>query len=254
MSRPTRFAWIVPVALAITLALPPAFAAARGDEAPPNTLTEQEKADGWTLLFDGRTTSAWRGYKKANFPGGWTVVDDALTRTGGGGDLVTKEEFGDFELSLEWRIGPGGNSGVMFRVSEDKGAPYETGPEMQVLDNKLHRDGRNPLTSAGSCYALYAPLEDAAKPAGEWNQARIVAKGPKVQFFLNGKMTAEFEIGSADWNQRVGGSKFKAWDKFGKNAKGFIALQDHGDPVSYRNIKVRRLKPDGTPAAAPAPR
>jgi hypothetical protein len=225
----------------VTLLLAPAAAAANDAPADPNTLSAQEKADGWTLLFDGRNTDAWRGYRKDGFPSGWLVEDGVLIVTGGGGDLVTREQFADFELSVDWQVGPRGNSGIMFRVAETKNAPYETGIEMQILDNRLHPDGKNPLTSAGSCYALYAPLADVARPAGQWNTARIVARGPKIQQFLNGELVAEYEIGSAEWKQRIAGSKFRDWADFAKPTRGHIALQDHGDRVMFRNLKIRKL-------------
>ncbi len=211
-------------------------------ETPPNTLTAQEKAQGWKLLFDGKTTNGWRGYKKEQVPGGWQVVDGSLVRAGGGGDIVTVEQYADFELKLEWKVAPGGNSGIMYRVTEDCRAPYETGPECQVLDNAKHRDGKNPLTSAGALYGLYAPPKDVSKPPGEWNRVRILLKGAHVEHWLNDVKVVEAEIGSADWNKRIGESKFKKWPKFGKNPKGHIDLQDHGDRVEYRNIKIRVLK------------
>jgi hypothetical protein len=209
--------------------------------AQDNELTDAEKKAGWRLLFDGKTTQGWRGYKSQACPDGWKVEDGALVRAGKGGDLVTVDEFDDFELVLEWRIAAGGNSGIMFRVSEDEGAPYMTGPECQVLDNAKHPDGKNPKTSAGSCYGLYAPSKDVMKP-GEWNKVRLVVQGSHVEHWLNGEKVVEYEIGSDEWNERIRKSKFKAWAKFGKNAKGHIDLQDHGDRVEYRNIKIRPLE------------
>lgn len=206
-----------------------------------NTLTPEEKKAGWKLLFDGKTTEGWRGFKKDKLPDGWKVVDGALVRVDGGGDIVTTDPFANFELVLEWKVAEGGNSGIFFRVSEDEGAVYMTGPEMQVLDNAKHGDGRNALTSAGSCYGLYAPSKDVSKPAGEWNKARIAARGARIEHWLNGEKIVEYEIGGGDWNKKVSGSKFKAWPKFGKNGKGHIALQDHGDRVEYRGIKIRVL-------------
>jgi expansin (peptidoglycan-binding protein) len=151
------------------------------------------------------------------------------------------DEFGDFELAFEWKIGAAGNSGVMYRVTEDSTAPWHSAHEYQILDNAGHADGKKPETTAASAYALYAPVKDMTKPLGEWNQARIVVKGRHVEHWLNGTKVVEFEVGSADWNARYEKSKFAKYPQFGKTAKGRIAIQDHGDPVSYRNIKIRTL-------------
>jgi hypothetical protein len=196
----------------------------------------------WRSLFDGRTTAGWRGYKRADMPRGWQVVDGALTRVDQAGDIVTADEFGDFELALEWKVAPGGNSGIMYRVTEDAEAPYETGPEMQVLDDARHRDGQSPLTSAGALYGLYPAPRGVVKPAGEWNAARIVVRGNHVEHWLNGVKTVDAEIGSDDWNRRVADSKFSQWPGFAKASRGHIALQDHGDWVAYRNIRLRELR------------
>jgi hypothetical protein len=208
----------------------------------PNTLTAKEKADGWKLLFDGKTTDGWRGYKKDKMPDGWKVEDGALARAGGGGDIVTVDQYDNFEFTLEWKISEGGNSGIMYHVTEEFGAPYETGPECQVLDNAKHGDGKNPLTSAGACYALYPPAKDVTKPVGEWNLVKIVCKGPHVEHWLNGVKLLEYENGSDEWIKKIEGSKFKAWPKFGKCPKGHIDLQDHGNLVWFRNIKIHPLK------------
>jgi hypothetical protein len=196
----------------------------------------------WRSLFDGRTSAGWRGYKRAEMPGGWQVVDGALTRVSRAGDIVTADEFGDFELALEWKVAPGGNSGIMYRVTEDADAPYETGPEMQVLDDARHPDGQSPLTSAGALYGLYPAPRGVVKPAGEWNAARIVVRGNHVEHWLNGMKTVDAEIGSDDWNRRVADSKFRQWPGFAKASRGHIALQDHGDWVAYRNIRIRESR------------
>jgi hypothetical protein len=219
--------------------------AADADSKTPNTLTEQEKAAGWKLLFDGKTTAGWRAFRGKSMPDKWHVVDGALVlqpRSGKqGGDIVTEDQYGSFDLKLEWKISPGGNSGIMYHVSESEAAPWFTGPEYQVLDNAKHADGRNPLTSAASCYALYAPTKDSTRPVGEWNQARIVVRGKHVEHWLNGEKVVSYEFDSPDWNDRVKASKFKEMPKFGKEPKGYIDLQDHGDEVAYRNIKIRPL-------------
>jgi hypothetical protein len=206
-----------------------------------NTLTAEEAADGWRLLFDGRTTAGWRGFKSQSVPAGWDVVDGALTRVGGGGDLMTSEQFQDFELAFEWKLAEGGNSGVMFRVTEDADETYHTGPEMQILDDARHPDGQNRATAAGSNYALHAPTSDVVRPIGEWNQARLVVDGTHVEHWLNGQKIVEYELGSADWEQRVAASKFAEWPGYGRAPRGHIVLQDHGDWVAYRNVRIRPL-------------
>lgn len=195
----------------------------------------------WEQLLGDDCQELWQGYKDAAWPASWTVEDGVLARTEGGGDLMTAATYADFELQLEWKISPGGNSGIMYRVSTGDDAPYFSGPEYQILDNDAHRDGKNITTSTGSLYALYAPEHNVVRPVGEWNSTRIVVRGNHVEHWLNDKKVVDCEIGNDDWNERVKNSKFAKWAKFGKNREGHIALQDHGDPVWYRNIRVRRL-------------
>lgn len=210
--------------------------------AQDNTLTEDEKKAGWKLLFDGKTTEGWKGYRKDKMPDGWQVVDGVLGTRGKAGDICTTEEFTDFELQVDWKISPGGNSGIMYRVAETHGAPYETGPEYQLLDDEKHGDGRNPLTSAGSIYAVYPPAKKVLKPVGEWNHTKIVLKGAHVEHWLNGEKVCEAEIGSEDWNARVAKSKWAKVTSYAKETKGKIDLQDHGDKVEFKNIKILVLK------------
>jgi len=204
-----------------------------------NRLTDAERAAGWRLLFDGTTTTGWRGFKKADMPGGWQVVGGALSRVADAGDIVTVEQFASFELAFDWKIAPGGNSGVFFRVTEDVGAVWHSGPEYQILDNAAHRDGLTPETSAGADYALHAPARAAARPPGTWNEARLIVNGNHVEHWLNGETIVGYELGSADWTARVAKSKFKEYPGFGRAAAGHIAIQDHGDAVAFRNIKIR---------------
>ncbi len=215
----------------------------RPEQPQQNLLTDAEKADGWKLLFDGKSLAGWHAFGKKPAQG-WEIIDGTLVRTTGGGDLVTDEEFGSFDLKLEWRISTAGNSGIMYHVKEDPKLrwPWETGPEMQVLDNAEHPDGRNPLTSAGSNYALYAPPKDVTRPIGYFNEARIVVRGPHVEHWLNGEKLVEYELWSDAWKKKVADSKFKSMPRYGQEKRGSIALQDHGDRVWYRNIKIKPLK------------
>ena len=212
----------------------PALAA----EPAPNTLSAEEQSAGWKLLFDGKTTEGWRNYKKDTVGEGWKVEDGALVRAAGGaGDIVTKDKFASFELLLDYKISKEGNSGLMFHVTEEGSAPWHTGPEIQIQDNK---DGHDPQLS-GWLYQLYKPDIDATKPAGEWNQVRIVITPKMCGVWMNGKHYYDFVIGSKDWDERVAKSKFASMPGFGKATNGHICLQDHGNPVSFRNIKIRRI-------------
>lgn len=207
----------------------------------PNTLTPRETSDGWKLLFDGRTTAGWRGYKAETMPAGWQVRDGALTRVDQAGDIVSDEQYASFELSFEWKISPGGNSGVFFHVTEDHDYVWETGPEYQILDNSMHADGANVLTSAASNYALNAPAEDHTRPVGQWNEGRISVHGAHVEHWLNGYKVLEYELWSPEWKELVAASKFGAMPDYGMRKTGHLALQDHGDEVAYRSIKIKRL-------------
>jgi hypothetical protein len=209
------------------------------DGSAANTLTDAEKAAGFKLLFDGKTTEGWRGYKKQTCPDGWKVEGGALVRAARAGDIITKDEYESFELLIDWKVAAGANSGIFYHVAESAGPSYSTGPEVQVLDNARHADGRNPLTSAGSCYALYAPAKDVTKPVGEWNTMKLIVNGKHVEHWLNGEKIVEYEKGSDEWNEKVAHSKFKDMPNFGKPTKGHICIQDHGDRVEFRNIKIR---------------
>ena len=207
-----------------------------------NRLTAAERAAGWQLLFDGNSLEGWRGYNSEFMPTGWSVENGLLTRTGPGGDIITEQQFGDFELYLEWLVGPGGNSGVLVRAVEGQEEVYHGAPEMQILDDAGHPDGRSPLTSAGSNYGLHGAPRGIVKSAGEWNSSRIVVVNNQVEHWLNGDKVVEYELGSADWLRRVANSKFAQWPAYGRASRGHIGIQDHGDRVSFRNLKVRELK------------
>jgi len=202
---------------------------------------QQPQQQGWIDLFDGSSTAAWRGYNRDTLPDGWVIDQETLYRKGRGGDIMTKAQFEDFELELEWKIAANGNSGIMYRVSEGDPAPYFSGAEFQILDNDGHRDGQNELTSAGALYGMYATDLTAVKPVGEWNKTRIVVQGKHIEHWLNGKKVVECEIDSEDWNHKLAASKFAKWKKYARNNAGHIALQDHGDPVWYRNIRIRAI-------------
>jgi len=204
-----------------------------------NTLTPEERAAGWRLLFDGHSTAGWRGWQMDSMPSGWGVREGALVRVRPAADIITTEKFKNFELSLEWNVAPGGNSGIFYRASEDDNAIYWTAPEMQILDDAGHPDGQSRLTSAGADYGLYPSPPGVVKPAGEWNQVRIVANGNHIEHWMNGVKVVEYELGSPDWEAKVKASKFAPHPHYGRNAEGYIGLQDHGDRVAYRNIKIR---------------
>jgi hypothetical protein len=211
------------------------------DPEGPNTLTSAERVAGWRLLFDGQSTSGWRGFRQASMPEGWKVIDGALTRDTAGGDVITTDRFSNFELALEWQIAPAGNSGIMYRVSEAAELTFLSGPEMQVIDNAQNPDAGTAVTSAGACYALYGPSRDVTRPAGSWNEVRLVASGSHIEHWLNGVKVVEYELGSADWFAKVQASMFRDVQTYGREPSGHIALQDHGDRVAYRSIKIKLL-------------
>jgi len=210
----------------------------------------QPAAGEWTVLFNGENLDGWRSYGETAPNPAWMVEDGAImldvdesTTSTSGGDLITNEQYENFELELEWKISRGGNSGIFFGVREIEGqrVAYETGVEMQVLDNDNHIDGNNPETSAGACYALYAPAKTVVRPIGEYNEVRLIVRDGGVEHWLNGSKIVEYTIGSDDWNARVAASKFADWQHFARYRKGHIALQDHTDRVWFRNIRLRQL-------------
>jgi hypothetical protein len=229
------------------------------DESQPanqNRLTDREAADGWQLLFDGVSTKGWRGFKKDRFPEtGWKVQNGTLMveysgqgEAGSGGDIITQEQFGDFELKLDWKMSPGGNSGVMFRVTESEKYPdsWNTAPEVQLLDDfgyeKLN-DGYviNIKQMTGANYDMHAPSFYYAKPVGEWNHLALKVQGSHVEHWLNSRKIVEYELWSPEWKELVKKSKFAEYADYGLARKGHIALQDHGHTVWFRNIKIRRI-------------
>jgi hypothetical protein len=198
----------------------------------------------WKVLFDGTSTAAWRGYQQETFPDKVWKIENGTLRTIVGGesrDIITREKFGDFALELEWKISAGGNSGIIYLVSEDFDSTYKTGPEMQVLDDAKHNDGKNPKTSAGSLYGLIAPVNKKLSPVGQWNKVRVIVKSGHVEHWLNGRRVVSYELGGEELKPLIAASKFKDFPRFGQNKEGFIALQFHGDEVWYRKIRVRSL-------------
>lgn len=217
----------------------------------PNTLSKKEKKEGWKLLFDGHTTTGWHTYLRDTVGAKWQVKDGALVfdptqPASGGGDIVTNDQYENFELRLEWKVAKGSNSGIIFDVQEDPkyNATYLTGPEMQVLDNKDASDNKKQSHLAGCLYDMAGDSSvSKPKPVGEWNQVRLIQNKGHLTFYLNDIKTFEGQIGSEEWNNMVAGSKFKnkMFSDFAKVAKGKIALQQHPGSSEWRNIKILLL-------------
>lgn len=225
--------------MGITLSVLGSTAQLEAQKGKPNRLTKKEKEAGWKLLFNGKKLNKWRNFKKESISDGWQVKDGAFVRASkGAGDIITKRQYDSFELQLEYKISKGGNSGLMFHVKETSGAPWHTGPEIQIQDNV---DGHDPQKS-GWLYQLYNSETDATKPAGEWNQLRILITPEKCEQYMNGVKYCEYVKGSKDWDERVAKSKFSKMANFGKPTKGHICLQDHGNEVAFRNVKIREVK------------
>ena len=226
----------LPIVAALALLSTAVFA---GDA---NTLSDAEKSAGWKLLFDGRSLDGWQPVGKAGVPvTGWVVRDGALfhAKAAGGGDIVTAESYGDFELKWEWKIGEAANSGLKYTLPD---AAKGVGFEYQLVDDEKHPDGirGGKLHVTASLYDLIEPSADRkVKPVGEWNESRIVVKGDHVEHWLNGVKVVEFDCGSDDLKARIAKSKFKSVANFGVKTKSPILLQDHGDEVSFRNLKLR---------------
>ena len=220
--------------LALTVLAAVSFAA------EPNTLTDEEKAAGWKLLFDGKTTAGWVGIAKTAFPSaGWIVEDGTLKHTKGGGDIVTGEQFDNFELTWDWKITKGGNGGLKYNLPDPAKA---VGFEYQLLDDANHPDGKRAVRQTASLYDLFEPAEGKKLNApGEWNSSRILVSGNHVEHWLNGAKTVEFELGSDTLKEAIAKSKYKNSAKFGEKAKSPILLQDHGDEIAFRSMKLRVL-------------
>jgi hypothetical protein len=221
---------------AFTLAV---AAVALGAAAPRNA--QEQQTDGWRSLFDGKTTAGWRGFRQQKMPDGWQAVDGVLTRVAAASDIVTVDEFGDFELALEWKLPPDGNSGIFFRVTEDDDVMWHVAPEFQLIDNAYRNEPLKPVQLAGANYDLHPPARDVTRPIGSWNEARLLVRGAHVEHWLNGAKLVEYELWSADWEQRVQQSKFKDYPRYGRARRGHIGLQEHDSRVAFRNIRIRAL-------------
>jgi hypothetical protein len=219
-----------------------------------NTGTKQKKEEGWVSLFDGTTTTEWRGYNQEAFPvKGWVVEEGTLHvmgsgkgEAGGGGDIITKNKYKNFELSLEWKVSEGGNSGIFYLAQEKPDQPiWKSAPEMQILDNERHPDAKLGVDGnrmAGSLYDLIPGKPDVVKPAGEWNEVKVMVYKGTVVHTVNGVNVLEYHLWTPEWNTMCANSKFKDFTDFvNTTTEGYIGLQDHGDDVWFRNIKIKEL-------------
>ena len=213
-----------------------------------NSLTEKEKQDGWQLLFDGKSTTGWHKYGGDATGAAWKVQDSSLffdaSVKDGGGDIVTDEEYDNFHLKLEWKVDLGANSGIILFIHEDKTKyrfPWETGPEMQVLDNERHPDAKIVKHRAGDLYDLISCSQETVRPALEWNQVEIKSLNGKLDFYLNGVNVVSTTLWDDAWRQMVAKSKFRGMKDFATYKKGRLGLQDHGDKVWFRNIRIKKL-------------
>ena len=230
------FAWVVVLGLF-------------GCQGPHNQLTEQEQAEGWELLFDGKTLSGWRDYNGENLTGPWVVEDGCIKAEGHGSDangyVVNDRIYKNFVLAWDWKISPGGNSGMLYHVVESPKfkTPYLTGPEYQLIDDENFAEPLEDWQKCGADYAMYLP--DQAKlnvnPAGQWNNSKIVFDNGHVEYWMNGEKTLEFEAWSEDWFKRKDSGKWENMPEYGLATKGVFCLQDHGYPAWFRNIKIREL-------------
>ena len=197
----------------------------------------------WKVLFDGSSLNAFRGYKAKAVPAGWSIVDGTLAKDAETGDIITKDRFRDFELELEWKIGPSGNAGIFYRGTEKYDRVYWSAPEYQLLDDDNADDNKTRLTCAGAAYGLYPSPPGHLKPVGEWNTTRILARGAHVEHWLNGVKLVEYELWSPDWEAKVAASKFGKWPKYGKAKRGHIAIQgDHEGALAFRGIRIREVR------------
>lgn len=203
----------------------------------PNTLTAREKADGWVLLFDGKTTNRWHTYK-AQRALNWDAIDGSLVRVRPAGALMSDETYKNFILQLDWRIPPGGNSGVYLHAAEKEADIWYVSPEVQIVDDDKHPIDTH---SSAACYDLYAPTKDMRKSPGTWNHFTVICDGGHLTHYFNGQRVCDYTIGSQDWKRRIAKSKFKDYPQFATATVGEIGLQDYGVKVEFRNIKLKPL-------------
>jgi hypothetical protein len=213
-------------------------------------LSSKDKKDGWQMLFDGKTTNGWHTYNRDTVSSNWKIIDGTLVTdpkaktSRGMEDIITNEDYENYELSVEWRVADKGNSGIIFNVVEDKkyGNTYNTGLEMQVLDNINAEDNKKENHLAGLLYDISGTAAmSKPKPVGEWNEARIIQNKGHLTFYFNGEKTLDVQHGSEEWKNMIAASKFKTWENFAATTKGKIAFQDHGYEAAFRNIKIRKL-------------
>lgn len=215
--------------------------------AAPNTLTKAEAKHGWQLLFDGTKTDGWHGYNLTGFPDCWTIEDGAFTMTTTGAaesqDIITDKKYKSFVFSVDFKLTPGANSGIIWQVVEDTTYkfPYETGPEYQVIDHEGWKDKLEDRQICGANYAMYPPMVKPFKPVGEWNQAMVVVDGNNVIQILNGQVVVKYVKNSEEWTKLRNSGKWSAYPDYGKYDEGHISLQNHGTKVWYRNIKLKEL-------------
>ena len=196
----------------------------------------------WRPLFDGKLQGSFRGWRSDGMPDGWHVVDGTLAKEGSVDDLVTREQFGNFELELDWKIGKAGNSGIFYRGTREYDEIYWSAPEYQLLDDANAPDGRSRLTAATAAYGLYGPPAGVVKTFGEWNTTRIIIKGDHVEHWLNGRKVVEYDLGSPEWKAKVAAGKFSKYPNYGLAKSGFIGIQgDHAGSLALRHIRIREL-------------
>lgn len=237
-----RTYWSIPV-----LAMCMLMGCAQTEKTNPdlNETTTENSENSWTVLFDGENLDQWRGYNQDTISAKWQIEDGALTLVeGGAGDIMSRDQFGNFELELEWKISEGGNSGIFFHVVEADtlGATYLSAPEMQILDDERHADGELMTHRAGANYDMQACSEVATSPVGEWNSIRLIYQDGVVEHWMNEVKVVAYEEGSETWKEQLANSKFHDWPMYAKSSTGHIALQDHGDQVWFRNIRIRNLE------------